>query len=121
MKDYEVSHGIPWSFILGSPYNHERILKNLLNTYKTRYKLANYLGVSFRGLSNKLEKEGIIFKKRISYAQKIRDLGNETKSMTTKEIAEHVGCSVKTVVRTCVTHNINRIKKYNFGKKVIKP
>lgn len=102
-------NGVPWSIILGSENDHSNLLQKHFK--KTMAETARYLGVSHAALKNKLEKEGIEFPRIKTLVQKVKELGEETKTMTSKDIGEKIGCSRHTIDRICRQNKIEYLKQ----------
>jgi hypothetical protein len=117
MTNYESGPmGVPWDWLLKSIDEHEpshkKTLLRILNKTKSVNGMANYLGVSHDAMNRKLRKEGIIMKKKPSLSKKIVEKRDELMDMTSDEIAEMFGCSVKNVHRVC------RINKIPYRKRI---
>ena len=98
-------NAVPWNIILGPETNHGEEIKKYFK--KSFTATANHLGISRDALRNKLDREGVIFPKRITSIQKVLDLGIKTENMTLVEIGEAAGCSKFTASRICKQHKLN--------------
>jgi hypothetical protein len=125
MVNYESGPmGVPWDWLLKSIDEHEpshkKTLLRILNKTKSVNGTANYLGVSHRAMSHKLQKEGILIKKKPSLTKKIVDRKDELMDMTSDEIAEMFSCPVENVHRICRINKIPYKKRINGGLKWLK-
>ena len=120
MVNYESGPmGVPWDWLLKSidedePF-HRKTLLRILNKIKSVNGMANYLGVSHSAMKLKLRKEGIITKRKPALSKKIVGRRDELMNMTSDEIAEIFGCSIKNVHRICRINKIPYRKRINGG------